>query len=285
MKIKELKNLKDLSSIINKDVEIMYLEGKIVFINNSYFRFEEHARADGSPSADIYFTFYEDGEREIEFLDDIKLEFKDDKNFIKVKECQRGDYVEYQNQKGYIIKDTKTNDGYLICFDTMESDIGWTTVGETRDCLGKKFAWWIYEHEKVKLLSRASDSPSSRTLTEQMIRKAEFKLGDFSDLVVPLLPEKYPLPETFKELFTTYFIHSKQDKPMSLIKKFQGLFVKEPQKTFRKLEITTQEDQLTSEGRELFINWLFQKHQDEFKTEVADKLLAEMEKESKCDSE
>jgi hypothetical protein len=66
----------------------------------------------------------------------------------------------------------------------------------------------------------------------------------------------------------------------TLMNKLKQLAEKEPQKTFRKVGITYESGNLTEEGKEVFMNWLFEKHADDFKTEVADVLLEELEKDS-----
>ena len=56
----------------------------------------------------------------------------------------------------------------------------------------------------------------------------------------------------------------------------------EPEKTFRKTGITNTDNMLTSEGTELFLNWLFQQNKAEFKTEVADEILSAQKEEKGC---
>jgi hypothetical protein len=70
----------------------------------------------------------------------------------------------------------------------------------------------------------------------------------------------------------------KQNKMTNLIEKAKLLVMSEPQKSFRKSGITDGDDQLTQEGKELFINWLFKKNQDEFNKEIVQPLLAEDKK-------
>ncbi len=70
-------------------------------------------------------------------------------------------------------------------------------------------------------------------------------------------------------------------KKMSLVSRFVGRFTPEPQKTFRKLQVTNSSDELTSDGTALLLNYLLTKHQDDFKTEVCDPLLKEQEEEAK----
>lgn len=65
----------------------------------------------------------------------------------------------------------------------------------------------------------------------------------------------------------------------SLTDKVRLTFLKEPEKSFRKLGVTDNNDELTGEGQDAFLNWLFKKHQVEFKTEVVDPILAGMETE------
>lgn len=70
-------------------------------------------------------------------------------------------------------------------------------------------------------------------------------------------------------------------KPMTLLEKFALSFTKEPQKTFRKLNITNGNDMLTGEGANIFLTWLLQnKHADEFKKNCLDKMVKEHNKET-----
>lgn len=68
---------------------------------------------------------------------------------------------------------------------------------------------------------------------------------------------------------------------MSILEKAKLIMKKEPNKTFIKAGIMDMNDSLTSEGKELFINFLLEKNQDAFKKEVVDPILAEQEKDSK----
>jgi hypothetical protein len=63
--------------------------------------------------------------------------------------------------------------------------------------------------------------------------------------------------------------------------KFILAFKSEPEKTFRKTGLTNGDDILTEDGIKVFLSWLLKKNQDAFKTEVADNLLADIEKEKK----
>lgn len=62
---------------------------------------------------------------------------------------------------------------------------------------------------------------------------------------------------------------------MSIVSKFKNLVRSEPEKTFIKCGIMNESLDLTTEGKELFINFLFEKNKVDFKTEVADKLVAD----------
>lgn len=63
---------------------------------------------------------------------------------------------------------------------------------------------------------------------------------------------------------------------MSTVKERFALLLKsEPEKTFRKAGITNGDDILTEEGRDIFLSWLLQKHGEEFKKEVVDKIIKE----------
>jgi len=68
-------------------------------------------------------------------------------------------------------------------------------------------------------------------------------------------------------------------KPMNVVEKFALLFTKEPQKSFRKANITDGNDLLTGEGAKVFLSWLLTaKYADEFNKEVVAKILKDLEK-------
>lgn len=64
----------------------------------------------------------------------------------------------------------------------------------------------------------------------------------------------------------------------NLITTFKNITRTEPNKTFVKAGVMNEDLTLTSEGTELFIQFMFDKHATEFKTEVVDAILAEQEK-------
>lgn len=59
----------------------------------------------------------------------------------------------------------------------------------------------------------------------------------------------------------------------SIKEKFLISLKSEPQKSFRKAGITNGDDMLTSEGRDIFLTWLLNKHGLEFKKDVVDGIL------------
>lgn len=59
------------------------------------------------------------------------------------------------------------------------------------------------------------------------------------------------------------------------MEKFKAMMKKEPMKSFYKAGLTDSNDVLTTEGKDVFLNFLLAKNQDAFKTEVADLMLAE----------
>ena len=63
----------------------------------------------------------------------------------------------------------------------------------------------------------------------------------------------------------------------NLIAKFKELTLSEPSKSFRKAGIENENGAFTQSGQELFLEWLKEKHGDEFKEEVVDQLLEEQE--------
>lgn len=66
-----------------------------------------------------------------------------------------------------------------------------------------------------------------------------------------------------------------ENKKMSIKDKFAVMFLKEPEKSFRKAGITNGDNVLTSEGQDIFLSFLLLKNGAEFKTEVVDELLKE----------
>lgn len=65
---------------------------------------------------------------------------------------------------------------------------------------------------------------------------------------------------------------------MNLMQKFKLALRAEPEKTFIKKGIMTEGGELTQEGRDLYLNWLFQENMDDFNDEVVT-LIDEEEKE------
>jgi len=70
-------------------------------------------------------------------------------------------------------------------------------------------------------------------------------------------------------------INQLNNKTMNIKEKFVQAFLKEPEKTFRKLEITNGDGILTEDGQKVFLGWLLNKYGTDFKTEVCDGLLEE----------
>ena len=63
-----------------------------------------------------------------------------------------------------------------------------------------------------------------------------------------------------------------------LINTFKSITRSEPNKTFVKAGVLTEDLTLTDDGRELFIQYMFDQHADKFKTDVVDKIVKETEK-------
>lgn len=66
-----------------------------------------------------------------------------------------------------------------------------------------------------------------------------------------------------------------KNKNMSLKEKFASVFLKEPEKSFRKAGVTDSDGVLTSEGQNVFLSFLLKKNGDAFKSEIIDPILAE----------
>ncbi len=72
----------------------------------------------------------------------------------------------------------------------------------------------------------------------------------------------------------------KLKKTMSLKTIVSGLFIKEPEKSRQKAGITDSSNELTEEGKDIYLNYLLSKDKD-FDTEIVAKVVAEMDKSSK----
>lgn len=68
------------------------------------------------------------------------------------------------------------------------------------------------------------------------------------------------------------------NKNMNIKEKFVHLFLSEPEKSFRKVGITSGDGALTADGQNIFLTWLLQKNGSMFKKEVVDELLKEEDK-------
>ena len=70
---------------------------------------------------------------------------------------------------------------------------------------------------------------------------------------------------------------------LDMIKFFEAKFedpAKNKDRSFMKVGILNDKKELTTEGRESFIDWLFNTNKEQFKKEVVDKLLEAEEKKS-----
>lgn len=84
------------------------------------------------------------------------------------------------------------------------------------------------------------------------------------------------------ELISSSETISLGEKIMNIKEKFILALTKEPQKSFRKVGVTDGDDLLTEDGQKVFLSWLLHsKFADEFKKDVVDNMLKELE-EKKC---
>lgn len=70
-------------------------------------------------------------------------------------------------------------------------------------------------------------------------------------------------------------------KNMNIKERFLTSLKKEPEKSFNKAGITDADDMLTEDGKAVFFSWLLKKYGADFKKEVVDDILEEIEKEKK----
>ena len=64
---------------------------------------------------------------------------------------------------------------------------------------------------------------------------------------------------------------------MNLMQKFILAMKDEPEKTFIKQGIMTEDGVLTDDGKDLYLNWLFQQDAEDFNTQVVDLILDDEE--------
>ncbi len=77
-------------------------------------------------------------------------------------------------------------------------------------------------------------------------------------------------------------LEDSQTNTMSNLKsKIKNLFRSEPEKSFIKAGIMDETMELTADGKDVFLGWLFGQNKDDFNTEVVQKLLADQDKECK----
>lgn len=93
-------------------------------------------------------------------------------------------------------------------------------------------------------------------------------------------PSSYPCwtDEDSIELVNESVNNNFKSNIMDLKEKFVLAVTPEPQKSFRKAEITDGDNLLTQDGQKIFLTWLLGKYADEFKTVVVDGLLKKEDK-------
>lgn len=68
----------------------------------------------------------------------------------------------------------------------------------------------------------------------------------------------------------------------NIISKIKQFRLKEPEKSFQKAGVKNDKGELTVEGKDAFIEFLFEKHQDEFNEKVVQPILKEEEAEAEA---
>lgn len=122
--------------------------------------------------------------------------------------------------------------------------------------------------------------------TVESVREDDFQAGGYTlrykhfDLVERPLTLRTGSAELLdNETFTVGNFTTKKTNIMTnLITTFKNITRSEPNKTFVKAGVMHEDLSLTSEGQQLFIQYLFDKHATEFKKDVVDAILAEQEK-------
>lgn len=146
---------------------------------------------------------------------------------------------------------------------------------DAREMFGYKHAICLYTYAGTSLVDFEKYNPTGVAITD-----ISFLLIDpeksFLEKRRRSTPSVTPLQKSsFLSLLPTNLMGN-------LVQSFRSLLQKEPIKTFVALGITTDAGVLTEEGEELFLQWIFEKHQEEFYEQVAKKLLAEKKKQQTC---
>jgi len=67
----------------------------------------------------------------------------------------------------------------------------------------------------------------------------------------------------------------------NLKSKIKNLFRSEPEKSFIKTGIMNESEELTQDGKDIFLSWLFEQNKEEFNEEIVKKLLESEKKDCK----
>lgn len=174
----------------------------------------------------------------------------DNKQFMS--KFKVGDRVRWQTDiEGYYL--LSVNGGILFEHIDKSKNLGWDreqVVPSDYISKGCDTYWTVSEDELTKLT---------------LVSNAPFTI-DTIDTFVQVVAENYKNYKNNKTIMS------------NLITTFKNITRSEPNKTFVKAGVMNEDLSLTSEGKELFIQFMFDKHATEFKTEVVDAILAEQEK-------
>ena len=128
--------------------------------------------------------------------------------------------------------------------------------------------------DKVRVLNKTTGNALSEFYSfvckKSFYRIIEEMDGD-GDYKVGIEDKSRYFKESDLELYNNKF----NNKIMDIKEKFVALFIKEPEKTFRKAGITNGDGFLTDDGRSVFESYLLNKFGDDFKKEVVDLMLKE----------
>lgn len=95
------------------------------------------------------------------------------------------------------------------------------------------------------------------------------------------LDHLYLVPENeenqTKENQTNLITNIKNNMP-NLMEKVKALFISEPEKSLQRFGFTDKNNDLTAEGTQVFVNWLFAQNEKAFCDDVLEKLKAQEEK-------
>ena len=147
---------------------------------------------------------------------------------------------------------------------------------------------------KKGMIVQCFDAPIRRGANIYLIRSVNLETGYFKISYLKDDKDKYNVNISTEDFDRSKFSRSimqyssytilqqpKRGFMSNLIQRCKEIFLSEPEKSFRKAEITTDDGFLTSEGIQVFMKWLLNKNATEFKKEIVDDIIEDINEKKK----